>query len=117
MKPVAYDFRFPRGGRPFLAVRLTGRDPRTGETRRLPVPGVTIEWAVDWPTEPEVRTQFSAPNLLMVDRRTGFVVFPISDERVEELEGQPGPVSTRIRILMPDGTPVPYLTGTIAMED
>lgn len=116
MSPARYDFRIPREGVPFLAVRLHGRDPRTHEVRRLPIPGVTIEWTIDWPDqEPEMRTQFSdAP--LRIDPRTGFVMFQISKEHVEALQIAERPVSTRIRMLMADGTPVPFLVGTISLE-
>jgi hypothetical protein len=116
MSVARADFRMPRGGVPFLAVRLHGRDPRTQEVRRLPIPGVTIEWAIDWPDEePEVRTQFSgAP--LKIDPRSGFVMFPIERARVEALQVAARPVDTRIRLLMADGTPVPFLTGTISLE-
>ena len=118
MRPASYDFRFPRGGAAYLGVILHGRDPRTGEVRRLPIPGVTVEWTIEWPTGEEVRTQFAAPDhLLMIDQRTGVHAFPVSAERAEELEGAVQPIATRIRMLMPDGAPVPFLTGTIALED
>ncbi len=118
MRPAPYDFRFHRGGTAYLGVILHGRDPRTGEVRRLPVPGVTIEWTVEWPTGQEVRTQFDAPDrLLSIDPRSGVISFPVSAARVEELEGAVQPIATRIRLLMPDGAPVPFLTGTVALED
>jgi len=116
MTPVRHAFRFPRGGVPFLGVRLHGRDPRTQEVRRLPIPGVTIAWTIEWPdSEAETRTQDS-PEPLVIDRRSGFVLFPVSPARVEELETAARPVATRIRLVMPDGTPIPFLVGTIALE-
>lgn len=116
MRPVRHDFRFPRGGVLFLGVRLHGRDPCTHEVRRLPLPSVTIEWTIDWPdSEAETRTPFSAEPLV-IDRRTGFVTFPIVAARVAELATAARPVATRIRLLMPDGTPIPFLVGTIAQE-
>lgn len=118
MRPARYDFRFPRGSTPFLCLILHGRDPRTGEVSRLPIPGVTVEWTVEWPTGEEVRTQFAAPDhLLTVDQRTGAIGFPVSAARAEELEGAVEPIETRIRIIMSDGSAYPFLTGTIAMED
>lgn len=118
MRPAPYNFRFPRGGAAYLGVILHGRDPRTGEVSRLPIPGVTIEWTIAWPTGDEVRTQFAAPShLLTIDPRSGVIGFPISAERAEELEGAVQPIATRIRLLMPDGVPVPFLVGTIALED
>lgn len=116
MRPVRHDFRFPRGGVPVLGVRLHGRDPRTHEVRRLPVPGVTIAWTIDWPdAEAETRTPDSAEPLRL-DRRTGFVLFPLAPDRIAALAAAARPVPTRIRLLMPDGTPVPVLAGTIAPE-
>lgn len=116
MRPAHHDFRFPRGGVPFLGVRLHGRDPRTQEVRRLPIPGDTIEWTIEWPdSEAETRTQFSdAP--LTIDPRSGFVMFPLAAARVEEIEAAGRPVPTRICLLMPDGTRVPFLAGAISLE-
>ncbi len=116
MRPVRHAFRFPRGGVPILAVRLHGRDPRTLEVRRLPIPGVALEWTLEWPDfGAETRPPDSDPPL-EVDRRTGFVTFPVQAERAAALEIADRPVPTRIRLILPDGTPVPVLVGTIAPD-
>ncbi|MCJ2050051.1 hypothetical protein [Methylobacterium sp. J-070] len=58
-----------------------------------------------------------APDGLTIDPRTGFLLFPLSRAGAAELEAAAAPIATRIRALMPDGSPVPYLAGTIALED
>lgn len=117
MRPVTYTFRLPRTGTPVLGIVLHGRDPRTGQVARLPVPGVTVAWTVDWPSGSETRTPFSVPDPLTVDRRTGAILFPISAAHADDLAGSVRPIATGIRLLMPDGFAVPVLNGSIVVED
>lgn len=118
MRPAAYAFRFPRDGTVSVALILHGRDPRTGEVRRLPIPGITIEWTVAWPGGAETRTLPGAGEAaLSLDARTGVIGFPLSAERRRALQDAAQPIATRLRVLMPDGSPVPFLTGTLALED
>jgi hypothetical protein len=116
MKPVAYRFRFPRGGTPSLGVILHGRDPRTREIRRLPLPDIAVEWTVDWPSGQAVKTQNDVADPLVVDARSGAIFYPISTDHAADLGTALAPIPTRIRIIMPDGYSYPVLTGDIAME-
>lgn len=116
MTPGSYDFRIPRGATPFLAVRLTGRDPVSGQIARLPVPGLTIEWTVEWPSGSETKASTDMAQGLTVDRRTGMIIYPISAAHAGELAAAPAPIALRIRYVASDGYVCPLLTGTVELE-
>ncbi|EIZ83699.1 hypothetical protein WYO_3712 [Methylobacterium sp. GXF4] len=114
MKPAYFDFRTPVGGTPRMSVVLHGRDPRTKAVARLPLPGTTIEWLVEWPDGAAALDQTSG---LLVDGRTGAFTYPMTDERVAAIEGAPGPIPYRVRVKLSDGSAYPFLTGTVGLGD
>ncbi|MEN3212224.1 hypothetical protein PUR23_19630 [Methylorubrum populi] len=114
MRPVTYRFRFPAAGTISLGAILHGRDVRTGAVVRLPQPGVTIEWNIEWPDGAVAMTQVQSDGLA-VDPRTSAVFYPLTPDREAQIRAG-APIPYRIRILMSDGFEFPVLVGDIGME-
>lgn len=115
MRPATYNFTLTRGGTPFLGVRLHGRDPRTQQVARLPVPGVVVEWSIAWAGSPEAKTTADGGGLA-IDPRTGVITYPLSEANVAALNAASAPIPHSIRIVMSDGFFYPFLVGGISLE-